>query len=134
MYQTGSPPLKSKLLNKKTGLFLRIIDGVFQFAICALPWGGGLPRSESPIVTIPRDPGKTSAPGLQSQAIKGCPLMAAAKTRSLDVKTGAPDVCKRSPLGDMGTLEYGRGRARRCHTLAGARLRERAKIHSPKEF
>lgn len=60
--------------------------------------------------------------------------MVVVKIRLLDVKIGVFDVCKRFFLGDMGILEYGRGRARRCYILVGVRLRERVKIYLFKEF
>ena len=44
----------------------------------------------------PMGPRNTSPPGHQSRAIKGYPWEAAAKTRALNVKTGAPDSYKSS--------------------------------------
>ena len=40
VYQTRRLPLSLQLQDKKVGLLLRKTRGVFQSAVCALPWGG----------------------------------------------------------------------------------------------
>lgn len=51
-------------------------------------------------------------PCLQSQVIKGCPLVAATKFGALDIKNRGTDSNERAPLEDTGSLEQGRGKVK----------------------
>ena len=89
---------------------------MFQSAVCAVSWGGSLPRTVSLIVLVLWDPERKASLVTRASCSRDVPWVEAAKTRTLDVKTEildiktrTPDVCNNSPLGDSGAVEPGRG-------------------------
>lgn len=73
LYRTRRLPFTAKLPDQQTGLFHRKTGGVFQSPLCTM-LGGCL--SYCCCCTGPRN---TDSPGLQSQAIKHCPLGSSGK-------------------------------------------------------
>ena len=80
----------------------------------AAPWGGGLPRTVSAALIVPRDPGSQAALGSRARRSRGIPWWQL-QNPGHQCKNWAPNVCHSSTLGDSGALECSRGsRGRWC--------------------
>lgn len=91
VYQTRRLPLSLELQDKKVGLLLRKTRGVFQSAVCALPWVGWS------ICHRPVGLRDASPPAHESQAISVSCVP--------DQKPRAPGTCKNSSPGNADALE-----------------------------
>ena len=78
------PAPQAKAPRGATGLFHRKTGGVFQSAVCAVPWGGSPPTTVSPIVTNLWHPRTQASLGSRARRSKGAPWAAATRPRVSD--------------------------------------------------
>lgn len=137
MCQTGRQPLRPELLDRQIGLFLRKAGMCFSLLSVQGSESGSLPRTASPIVTIPWDPG-TQAPLAsragsfrKSGAFPGWQL----QKSDCGLKTGSNVFMSGYlPLGDTGALEHGRGGVQRWHLLRKGKKENRRKKRKRKKI
>ena len=79
-------------------------------------WGGSLPRTVSPIVTVPYDPGMQALMASRARPSGALPWQ-------WPQKNGTPDACYSAFPVNTGTLEWGTRRVQRWYMPAGTRQR-----------